>query len=301
MDEFTWLKTKLGHNKEITDLHEIHSTPFGKVVRVRSGDELFYFKTDDLLRFEAEKTEYVSRRFCRKTPDFIDYCREKRWFLVRGAGSEVLHASLRSDWRNAIVELANFHKAKVKTTDFEVLPIFEFDTSVWHDFVKSSQYLTYWGLTEQEQADLNSISNRLTSYIDVLSESQLKPKICHGDAHARNVLVDQHGHISWFDWSSAHLGNPLGDLGFFLWWLTPDRTKIGIGVELGLDDLESLSHSYQTQLFGGVKYDNLKCLMSFGLAYRAMLYHKIYYPVKDFKPFYVAYTLKQLLKLSATT
>ncbi len=55
MDEFTWLKTKLGHNKEITDLHEIHSTPFGKVVRVRSGDELFYFKTDDLLRFEAEK------------------------------------------------------------------------------------------------------------------------------------------------------------------------------------------------------------------------------------------------------
>ena len=296
--ELTWVKNNLGYSLEDLEFTEINATSFGKVVNINSQEESFYFKTDHVIACETMKTAYLSERFSHKTPELVASCQKNNWFITKSSGSEIFYSSRINEWHDAVKTLAQIHKTDVTAKDLDNLPTHEIHKDNFQNFVNSKEYLDYWDLTQEEQLELTVISGEILQAIEIVESHVTKHSICHGDAHAKNVLISNQKRISWFDWREAHIGNPIADFGFFLWWLMPNRQKLGIKLEVTQQIISDLSTTYQLELFGKVHWNSPKDLMNIGLAHRAMLFHRTYYPISEFKPFYVTYALRQLLKLN---
>lgn len=301
VQEKQWIQQYFDISKENYKYKEISNTPLGKVVLIDSANTSFYFKTDTLLVCEAIKTAHITHLLPTVTPELVASCSKKNWLLTKHAGTEVLYSSRQDDWLKALTTLASIHKQSNKTIDSAIFPKHTLNEHSLSEFLAHSEYLDYWEISLQERQLLQRIAEELKPTIKQINQLVTHPCLCHGDAHAKNVLVNDDGIIVWFDWREAYLGNPLADLGFFLWWLSVDRTNMGIvATEQFLSELVS---AYEKTFFNENSHAlkiplSVKNLMCIGLASRAIQYHHIYYSVKSFKPYYVTYVLKELIKLN---
>lgn len=72
--------------------------------------------------------------------------------------------------------------------------------------------------------DLEAIGNRLAERVTgLLSLDKPQYGICHGDHHGANAMVDEHGHITLFDFDCFGYGWRAYDISVFLW------SKTGFG------------------------------------------------------------------------
>lgn len=299
--EKSWVSEMLDLPTESLSFDSISKTPFGKVVKVLSPSQTLFFKTDEVLGCEIKKTIHIANRLGASTIDIAGASSGNNWLLSRCAGSEVFNARQKKHWFQAMSSLARLHLLKLTAQDFQTLPVSTFSVDDFRDFVLSKSAMEYWDISELDQQKLIEISDHIAQSFKNSPFDVSTLSICHGDSHARNVLVDSDEDVRWFDWREAHIGNPVCDLGFFLWWLTPDRKQLGIQIETTNDFIERLSLEYQLAAYGEARFGSAKELMSIGLAQRAMLYHGTYFELLDNKPFYVTYALRQLIKLHSQT
>lgn len=298
--EKSWISNKLSISEQLLNFENLHCTPLGKVTKVLAREQTLYFKTDELIGSEVIKTEHIAHRLGADTISIAGSSIDRNWLLTHSAGIEVFNSSNKKHWLKAMTLMAQLHQLKLDEIDMENLSVNNFKAHEFGDFVSSQTFMDYWDISTIEKKSLKEVSNYINQLPNISVLETSKPSICHGDSHARNVLVDNDHEVRWFDWKEAHVGNPLCDLGFFLWWLTPDRKQLGIQIDVTNDFIEKLSLTYQLKMYGELKFKSIKDLMIIGLAHRAMLYHGTYFNLLESKPFYVTYALRQLVKIHAT-
>ena len=79
----------------------------------------------------------------------------------------------------------------------------------------ATEVLAHWGLTAEQQTQIQSLLPRLLEVYANVSALHLPECACHGDFHANNALV-QGNQTRLFDWSEACTAHPFSDIGWFL-------------------------------------------------------------------------------------
>ena len=77
------------------------------------------------------------------------------------------------------------------------------------------EVLAHWGLTGEQQAQVQNLLPRLLDIHAQVSALGLPECACHGDFHPNNALV-QDEQVRLFDWSEACTAHPFSDIGWFL-------------------------------------------------------------------------------------
>lgn len=75
-----------------------------------------------------------------------------------------------------------------------------------------------------DEKPLQELARKINSIIK-WQDGEAK-RLCHGDFHMDNLLLDEGGNILICDWQSVSLGAPSGDLSFFISRLNSDGFKI---------------------------------------------------------------------------
>jgi thiamine kinase-like enzyme len=296
-DECLWISQSLNLNQsdklhtELLWEHEV-----AKLVKVTTPKITAYFKQDKFHQLEPWKTKVCAQLLGDETIQVRGIENKQGWLLVEDGGAELLLSENTQHWRVAIEKLARIHQQPINSLSSE-FPERQVSFGQFENIITEPEHMDYW---EVPQDVLDSVIvklpdiERVTMKVNALNISKC---LCHGDAHAKNVLVDEGGKVRWFDWGEAHVGNPLVDIGSFLWWLVPDRTKIGQRIKTDASELEHFYQTYLSAMFGQNIGLSLYEVMLIGLVHRACWYHDKYRYIREIKPYYVTYTLKQLAKL----
>ncbi len=285
-------------NAECIEFQTIADNCFGKVAKVICGKSTYYFKTDPLLMGEAVKAQYLCANYPKIFHEVIAVHAHESWQLSRDCGKELLYAIDLNYWFDSVRQLAKFHRKSFDKTalapkKFTRAP-FAFDQ--FSSLMADSQFIEYWQVNSQKRLKIEEGCSRLSSAVAHVSNALPKSALCHGDSHARNALIDSEGSCKWFDVREAHIGNPLFDIGWFLWWLVPDRTPLGIGIEVTKELREKLYREYLQELGVVENEPSIMDLMVATLMFRVVYFHRRYYQKTSIRP-YVPYYLKQLIKL----
>lgn len=251
----------------------------------------------------------MSSEFLRFVSDHFAHCCAKSaaidvdngWMLSKDSGDQLLYSKHLSDWIGAVRALAGFHSEAIGYVEqaSACFPSNPLSYDAFADLIHCSESMQYWEMNGEQVEKLYSILPRLKSAIKNIASACSSMTICHGDAHARNVLVDASGNYAWFDWRESHIGNPLTDIGCFLWWITPDRKKLGIGLDITAMMRERRYQEYMEALSNLASLPDIREVILVSLMHRSVNFHQRYrcLDLGKIKP-YVPYTLMQLIRFA---
>ena len=130
-------------------------------------------------------------------------------YHVAGWLHEVSPGTRAAVWWNGLEQMAEVHRLP----PFEFLPV----RTAKEQLVMDREY-TAWVLQGREYG---LVTDTLDELERTMPATEPTPAQCWGDSRIGNVLFDDHGEaLAVLDWEMVHVGNPVGDL---IWFLLLDR------------------------------------------------------------------------------
>jgi hypothetical protein len=189
------------------ELRLLRLWPLSAVLRGDLDGKPVYFKAVfPLFHHEPAVTEALAREHPGAVPGVLAVELERGWMLMRElpASAEWQVPDLR--WARALRSVGAIQRAWVGRRD-ELLRL---------------------GAQDRGLATLGDVlagKPDLERCLEQLDSLGLPETLGHGDLHAGNIALDEHGGAVVFDWSDAFVGHPLFDLAHFVHNVEDERTR----------------------------------------------------------------------------
>ncbi|GGJ60801.1 phosphotransferase [Deinococcus aquiradiocola] len=212
-----WAQGVLG--APVTRCAWVHASDVGAVVVLDGPAGRAFLKVGEDAR-EVVAARWVARHFPHGSADLLGTDTARGLLLTRDAGTALLGSADLNDWRRAVRRMADLHTLPLDGGGAEGLPVQAFAALPGRlEGLLREDVLLGWGMTDaQVQRALAARPAVLDAHARVTAACP-RAAPCHGDLHANNVLVPPArtpGDARLFDWSEAHVGQPLMDVGWFL-------------------------------------------------------------------------------------
>ena len=204
-----WMEAQIGN--PVSGVAWVHTSDVGAVLTGQTDAGRVYLKAGEDGR-EARTAVQIAAQIPDLTPGILAAEPERGWLLTRDAGSCLLESSDLGHWQEAVRKLV-----RVQTeVRLEGLPVHLFAALPQQArALLAPEVLAHWGLTGEQQTQVQSLLPRLLDVHAQVSALGLPECACHGDFHANNALV-QDDQARLFDWSEACTAHPFSDIGWFL-------------------------------------------------------------------------------------
>lgn len=212
-------------------------TPYSMVLRLQSGDNVFYLKqTPKPLFVEAFVMQSLADTHA--VPRVIATDESLSCFLMHQSGEESLRTRFAgvADW-DAMCESIRLYKsvqqkANPYISDYieKGIPDWRFSKlpDLYQAMVVDTEYLKRCSLNDTEIAELQEKIQPFSQACAALGQMDLPDMLNHSDFQENNVLVDDAGKLAIIDWGEVAIGNPLLSLMLFL-VKAGSRYKVGPG------------------------------------------------------------------------
>lgn len=88
----------------------------------------------------------------------------------------------------------------------------------WIDYINKRQD-SYKSIKDIDEVDHNKLRIKLTNFTKLLESSEIKLTPLHWDYNPQNIIIDSNQVVAVLDAESHKVGDPLADIGIFLYWL----------------------------------------------------------------------------------
>lgn len=219
-----WLEQQLRQSGATACAYrEVHSNDRARVVKVKTS------LGDVFLKAGEEPLEgLILHRLAVEAPGigprlFASHASDNLWAIHSG-GELLVRSHQIQYWRASVKGLAELHVSDPLL--FTGLPVHVLDQerlrSHFELLVRGDVLMTEWGVRSQTSTTLLEALSRISDAWDLASQFPYAAVPLHGDAHPMNAAYKEN-QLRWVDWAEAAVGNPLFDIGWFLFRLAQFR------------------------------------------------------------------------------
>jgi hypothetical protein len=197
-DALEWAMTALQQTHFNTDI--VVQTPWSSVVRINTGNELFYLKTTPaLIALESKIIQFLHDQFHAPVPTVIANNPELHCFLMKDAGTSlrsVLKKKFETDLLCKAIEQFTALQITVAdhVDDFINIGVPDWRLNKLPDLYRQAilqkDLLMDDGLSESEINELEGLLSKITDLCEKLSGYTIKETIVQPDFNDNNTLID---------------------------------------------------------------------------------------------------------------
>lgn len=220
-DALAWVMTVLQKTKINTEI--VVQTPWSSVVKINTGNELFYLKTTPaLIALEAKIIQILHDQFRAPVPTVIAHNAELHCFLMKDAGTSlrsILKKKFDTDLLCTAIE--QFTALQITVAD-HVNDFIEIGVPDWHlnkmpdlyqQAILHKDLLMADGLSESEINALEALLPKVTYLCEKLSGYAIKQTIVQPDFNDNNTLIDNKSQaITIIDLGEISISHPFFSL-----------------------------------------------------------------------------------------
>lgn len=220
-DALEWAMTALQQTKLNTEI--VVQTPWSSVIRINTGDELFYLKTTPaLIALESKIIQLLHDQFHAPVPTVIAHNPELHCFLMKDAGT-----SLRGILKKKF-DIDLLCKAVKQFTALQITVANHVDNFInigvpdwrlnkmpdlYRQVILKKDLLMADGLSELEVNELEKLHPKITGLCQKLSGYAIKQTIVQPDFNDNNTLIDdQSKAITIIDLGEISISHPFFSL-----------------------------------------------------------------------------------------
>ncbi len=211
----------------VAPIEQLHIRAWSTVLRVSTSDGLLYFKAvAPGFAYELALTQFLSTHWPKCIPHVLAVDTERRWMLMKDAGSPLRGLLLNGDTDTNKVYLeqafSRYAQLQIETADhtdtllslgcpdrrLHVLP------SLFERIIADSAILLRGqkgGITEAELEQLHNFTPRVREMCEELASYRLPDTLHHDDFHTNNILINERGYV-FFDWGDSAITHPFCSL-----------------------------------------------------------------------------------------
>ncbi|MFO1257541.1 MAG: aminoglycoside phosphotransferase family protein [Gammaproteobacteria bacterium] len=220
-DALEWAMTALQQTKLSTET--VVQTPWSNVVRINTGDELFYLKTTpELIALESKIIQLLHDQFRATVPTVIAHNPELHCFLMKDAGTS-LRSILKKKFDTDLLckAIEQFTSLQITVADhvdnFINIGVPDWRLNKMPDLygqaILQKDLLMADGLSESEVHELQSLSPKVTYLCEKLSGYAIKQTIVQPDFNDNNTLIDDESQaITIIDLGEVSISHPFFSL-----------------------------------------------------------------------------------------
>lgn len=220
-DALEWAMTALQQTKINTEI--VVQTPWSSVVRINTGDELFYLKTTPaLIALESKIIQLLHDRFRAPVPTVIAHNPELHCFLMKDAGTS-LRSILKKKFDTDLLckAIQQFTSLQITVAD-HVDAFINIGVPDWRlnkmpdlysQVILQKDLLMADGLSELEVTELEKLHPKITGLCQKLADYAIKETIVQPDFNDNNTLIsDNSQNITIIDLGEISISHPFFSL-----------------------------------------------------------------------------------------
>ena len=216
-----WAMTALQQTKLNTET--VVQTPWSSVIRIKTGDELFYLKTTPaLIALESKIIQLLHDQFLAPVPTVIAHNSELHCFLMKDAGTS-LRSILKKEFDTDLLckAIEKFTALQITVADhvddFINIGVPDWRLNKLPDLYRQAilqkDLLMDDGLSESEINELEELLSKITDLCERLSRYAIKETIVQPDFNDNNTLIDdQSKAITIIDLGEISISHPFFSL-----------------------------------------------------------------------------------------
>lgn len=220
-DALEWAMTALQQTKLNTEI--VVQTPWSSVIRINTGDELFYLKTTPaLIALESKIIQLLHDQFHAPVPTVIAHNPKLHCFLMKDAGTSlrsILKKKFDTDLLCKAIEQFTALQITVANhvDDFIAIGVPDWRLNKMPDLysqaILQKDLLMADGLSELEMSELEKLHPKITDLCKKLSGYAIKQTIVQPDFNHNNTLIDdQSKAITIIDLGEISISHPFFSL-----------------------------------------------------------------------------------------
>lgn len=220
-DALEWAMTALQQTKLNTEM--VVQTPWSSVVRIKTGNELFYLKTTPaLIALEADIIKILHDQFRAPVPTVIAHNPELHCFLMKDAGTS-LRSILKKKFDTDLLckAIEQFTALQITVADY-VDAFIDIGVPDWRlnkmpdlysQAILKKNLLMADGLSEFEVNELEKLHPKITNLCEKLTDFAIKQTIVQPDFNDNNTLIsDNSQNITIIDLGEISISHPFFSL-----------------------------------------------------------------------------------------
>lgn len=220
-DAFEWAMTALQQTKLNTET--VVQTPWSSVVRINTGNELFYLKTTPaLIALESKIIQLLHDQFRAPVPTVIAHNAELHCFLMKDAGTS-LRSILKKRFDRDLLCKAVEQFTVLQITVADHVDVFiDIGVPDWRlnkmpdlygQAISQKDLLMADGLSELEVNELEKLHPKITDLCEKLADYAIKQTIVQPDFNDNNTLIsDNSQNITIIDLGEISISHPFFSL-----------------------------------------------------------------------------------------
>lgn len=220
-DAFEWAMTALQQTKLNTEI--VVQTPWSSVIRINTGNELFYLKTTpELIALESKIIQLLHDQFRAPVPTVIAHNPELHCFLMKDAGTSLRSILKKKFDTDLLCKAVEQFTALQITVANHVDAFIDIGVPDWRlnkmpdlygQAILQKDLLMADGLSELEVNELEKLHPKIIDLCEKLADYAIKQTIVQPDFNDNNTLIsDNSQNITIIDLGEISISHPFFSL-----------------------------------------------------------------------------------------